>query len=66
MRGGFALRSIEAHARCGETSLHKLRNLETNPRKRVMLMYREAREKDIRTYLECLGVSQEDTTEGSL
>ena len=47
------------------SSCRTFKNLDNTTLKRAMVMFRGAREKGAITLVECLGVSQEDTMEGS-
>ena len=53
------------HAHRGKKLLQGLQNLENTTMKRAMVRFRGAREKGAVAFVECLGVSQEDTMEGS-
>ena len=54
------------HAHRGENLLQDLQTLENAAMKRAMVRFRGAREKGAMTFLECLGVSQEDAMEAPL
>ena len=54
------------HAHRGKKLLQDLQTLESAQIKRAMVRYRGAREKGAMAFVECLGVSQEDTMEGPL
>ena len=54
------------HAHRGKKLLQDLRTQESAPTKRAMVSFRGAREKGAMEFVECLGVSQEDTMEGPL
>ena len=54
------------HAHRGKTLLQDLQTLESAAMKRIMVRFRGAREKGAMAFVECLGVSQEDTMEGPL
>ena len=54
------------HAHRGKKLLQDLQAQESVPMKRVMVRFRGAREKGVLAFVECLGVSQEDTIEGPL
>ena len=54
------------HTHHGEKLLHDLQTQESAPMKRAMVRFRGAREKGAMTFVECVGVSQEDTMEGPL
>ena len=58
------LRALHAHR--GKKLLQDLQNLENTAMKRAMVRFRGARDKGTMTFVECLGVSQEDTMEGPL
>ena len=58
------LRAIHAHR--GKKLLQDLQTHESVPMKRAMARFRGAREKGAMAFVECLGVSQEDTMEGPL
>ena len=69
VRGGVASRvqsklsrALDAH--CGKKLLQDLQNVESTAMKRVMVRFRGGREKGAMAFVECLGVSQEDTIEG--
>ena len=51
------------HALRGKKLLQDLQTLESMVTKRAMVRFRRAREKDAMAFVECLGVSQEDTVE---
>ena len=54
------------HARRGAKLLEDIRNQDNYTMKRAMVQFRGAREKGAMAFVECLGVSREDTMEGSL
>ena len=54
------------HAHRGKKLLQDLQTLESTAMKRSMVRFRGAREKGAMAFVECLGVSQEDTMEGPL
>ena len=54
------------HAHRGKKLLQDLQTQESAPIKRAMVRFRGAREKSVMAFVECLGVSQEDTMEGPL
>ena len=54
------------HAHRGKKLLQDLQTLKSAAIKRTMVSFRGAREKGVMAFVECLRVSQEDTTEGSL
>ena len=54
------------HAHRGKKLLQDLQTQESAPMKRAMIKFRGTREKGAMAFVECLGVSQEDTMEGSL
>ena len=54
------------HAHRGKKLLQDLQTQESTTMKRAMVRFRGAREKGAMTFVECLGVSQEDTMEGPL
>ena len=54
------------HAHRGKKLLQGLQTQETTPIQRAMVRFRGAREKGAMAFVECLGVSQEDTMEGPL
>ena len=54
------------HAHRGKKLLQDLQTQESTTMKRAMVRFRGAREKGATTFVECLGVSQEDTMEGPL
>ena len=54
------------HAHRGKKLLQDLQNLESTAMKRAMVRFRGAREKGTMVFVECLGVSQEETIEGPL
>ena len=58
------LRTLHAHR--GKKLLQDLQNLENTAMKRAIVRFRGAREKGTMAFVECLGVSQEDTMEGPL
>ena len=58
--------SCVLHVHCGKKLLQDLQNLESRAMERGMVMFKGAREKGARAFVECLGVSQEDTMEGPL
>ena len=57
-------RALHAHRR--KKLLQDLQNQERAPMKRAMVRFKGAREKGAMAFVECLGVSQEDTMEGPL
>ena len=57
-------RALYAHR--GKKLLQDLQTQESAAMKRVMVRFRGAREKGAMAFVECLGVSQEDTMEGPL
>ena len=54
------------HAHRGTKLLQDLQTLESAAMKRAMARFRGAREKGAMAFVECLGVSQDDTMEGPL
>ena len=54
------------HAHRGKKLLQYLQTLESTAIKRAIVRFRGAREKDVMTFVECLGVSQEDMMEDPL
>ena len=58
------LRALHAHY--GKNLLQDPQTQESAPKKRAMVRFRGAREKDAMAFVECLGVSQEGTMEGPL
>ena len=56
------LRALHAHR--GKKLLQDLQTQEREPMKRAMVRFRGAREEGDMAFVECLGVSQEDTKEG--
>ena len=54
------------HAHRGKKLLQDLQTQESAATKRAMVRFRGAREKGAMAFVECLGVSQEDTMEGPL
>ena len=54
------------HAHRGKKLPQDIQTQESAPMKRAMVRFRGAREKDAMAFVECLGVSQEDTMEGPL
>ena len=54
------------HAHCGEKLLQDLQTLESAAIKRAVLRFKGAWKKNAMVFVECLGVSQEDTMEGPL
>ena len=54
------------HAHRGRKLLQDLQTQESGSIKRTMVRFWEAREKGVMAFVECLGVSQEDTMEGLL
>ena len=54
------------HAHRGKKLLQNLQTQGSAPMKRSMVRFRGAREKGVMSFVECLGVSQEDTMEGPL
>ena len=54
------------HAHCRKKLLQHLQTQESVPMKRAMVRFRGAPEKGVMTFMECLGVSQEDTMGGPL
>ena len=52
------------HAHRGKKLLQDLQTQEIAARKRAIVRFRGAREKGAMAFVECLGVSQEDTMEG--
>ena len=54
------------HAHRGEKLLQDLQTLESAAMKRTMVRFRGARVKGTMAFVECLGLSQEDTMEGPL
>ena len=54
------------HAHRGKKLLQDLQTQESAQMKRTMVRFRGAREKGAMVFVECLGVSQEDTMEGPL
>ena len=54
------------HAHRGKKLLQDLQTQESAAMKRAMVRFRGPREKGAMTFVECLGVSQEDTMEGPL
>ena len=54
------------HVHRGKKLLQDLQTQESTTIKRAMVRFRGAREKGAIAFVECLGVSQEDTTEGPL
>ena len=54
------------HTNRGEKLLQDLQNLENTAMMRGMVRFRAALDKGAMTFVECLGVSQEDTMEGPL
>ena len=54
------------HAYRGKKLLQDFQTLESTAMKRAMVRFRGARENDAMVFVECLGVSQEDTIEGPL
>ena len=54
------------HAHHGKKLLQDPQNLENTAMKRAMVRFGGAREKGAMAFVECLGVSQEDTMEGDL
>ena len=58
------LRALHTHR--GKKLLQNLQTQESAPMKRAMARFRGAREKGAMAFVECLGVSQEDTMEGPL
>ena len=55
-------RALNAHRE--KKFLQEFLNLESTVSKRAMVRFRGAREKSLMAFVECLGVSQEDTLEG--
>ena len=58
--------SCALHAHRGKKLLQNFETQESAAMKRAMVRFRGAREKGAMAYVECLGVSQEDTMEGPL
>ena len=58
--------SYALHAHRGKKLLQDLQTQESTTMKRAMVTFKEAREKGAMAFVECLGVSQEDTMEGPL
>ena len=54
------------HAHRGKKLLQDLQTLKSVAMKRAMVRFKGAREKGAMTFVECLGISQEDRMEGSL
>ena len=54
------------HAHRGKKLLQDLQTQESTTKKRAMVRFRGAREKGAMAFVECLGVSKEDTMESSL
>ena len=54
------------HGHRGKKLPHDLQNVESTAVKRSIVSFRAAREKGAMAFVECLGVSQEDTMEGPL
>ena len=54
------------HAHRGKKLLQDLQTQESAAIKRAMVKFKEAREKGVMAFVECQGVSQEDTMEGPL
>ena len=54
------------HAHHGKKLLQDLQTWEGAQMKRAMVRFKGAREKGAMTFVECLGVSREDTIEGPL
>ena len=54
------------HVHRGKKLLRNLQTQESTTTKRAMVRFRGAREKSAMSFVECLGVSQEDTMEGPL
>ena len=54
------------HVQRGKKLLQDLQTLESAAMKRAMVRFRGAREKGAMTFVECLGISQEDTMENPL
>ena len=54
------------HAHRGKKLLQDLQTLKSTAMKRAMVRFRGARENGTMIFVECLGVSQEDTMEGPL
>ena len=54
------------HAHRGKQLLQDLQTQESSAMERAMVRFRGVREKDAMAFVECLGVSQEDTIEGPL
>ena len=54
------------HAHRGKKLLQDLQTQESTTMKRAMVRFRGAREKGAMTFVECLGISQEDTMKGPL
>ena len=53
-------------AHCGKKLLQNLQTQESAAMKRAVVRFRGAREKGTMAFVECLGVSQNDTMEGPL
>ena len=54
------------HAHCGKKLLQGLQTQDSTAMKRAMIRFRGTREKGAMAFVECVGVSQEDTMEGPL